>query len=95
MKKLDSEAIQQALNELEGWELIDGMLQRKLVFSNFITCFTFMTKIAFEAEKMNHHPEWFNVYNKLTIRLSTHDANGITDLDIKLATKIDQFATSI
>ncbi len=92
LKILSPETIEQ---ELEGWTLKDGMLAKDLVFNNFVTCFTFMTKIAFEAEKMNHHPEWSNVYNRLSIRLSTHDAGGITELDLKLAKKIDQFASTI
>ncbi len=95
MKTLSPESIQAALKELNDWSVEDGMLQRKLVFNNFITCFTFMTKIAFEAEKMNHHPEWTNVYNRLSIRLSTHDAGGITELDLELAKIIDRFAATI
>ncbi|MGI0033106.1 MAG: 4a-hydroxytetrahydrobiopterin dehydratase, partial [Nitrososphaeraceae archaeon] len=63
--------------------------QKSFKFSNFIEAFGFMTRIALEAEKINHHPEWSNVYNSVTINLSTHDVGGITDYDIKLAKIID------
>ncbi len=95
MKILSQELLDEALKELQGWSIKEGMLVKELIFSDFKTCFTFMTKIAFEAESLNHHPEWSNVYNKLSIHLSTHDAGGITELDIKLAKKINQFASTI
>ncbi|MDW3654132.1 MAG: 4a-hydroxytetrahydrobiopterin dehydratase, partial [Nitrososphaeraceae archaeon] len=75
---------------LSGWELKDGKLQKSFKFSNFIEAFGFMTRIALEAEKINHHPEWSNVYDTVKVRLSTHDAGGITDYDIKLANIIDR-----
>lgn len=74
-----------------GWTLGDdrGSLCKTFEFPNFIEAFGWMTRIALRAEKMNHHPEWFNVYNKVTVTLRTHSAGGLTDLDVKLATKMD------
>ena len=73
------------------WKEIDNSLQRSFEFQNFIEAFAFMTKVAFLAEKMNHHPEWKNVYNKVEITLTTHDAgNMITEKDRKLAEQINQ-----
>ncbi|MVO10461.1 4a-hydroxytetrahydrobiopterin dehydratase [Flavobacterium sp. TP390] len=73
------------------WKEIDNSLQRSFEFKNFIEAFAFMTKVAFLAEKMNHHPEWKNVYNKVEITLTTHDAgNMITEKDRKLAEQIHQ-----
>tara|TARA_R110001592_G_scaffold32156_10_gene112696 strand:- start:4573 stop:4803 length:231 start_codon:yes stop_codon:yes gene_type:complete len=73
------------------WEEKDNKLVRKFEFTDFVEAFGFMTKVAICAEKMNHHPNWSNVYNSVTIELTTHDAgNTITDKDRKLASKIDQ-----
>lgn len=73
------------------WEQKDNTLYRKFEFGNFVEAFGFMTRVAFEAEKMDHHPDWSNVYNKVEIRLSTHSAGDIvTDKDRKLAKKIDE-----
>ena len=73
------------------WKEENNELKRSFQFSNFIDAFAFMTKVAFVAEKMNHHPNWSNVYNKVDITLSTHDANNtVTDKDRKLATEIDK-----
>lgn len=73
------------------WKEIDNSLQRSFKFQNFIEAFAFMTKVAFLAEKMNHHPEWKNVYNKVEITLTTHDAgNTVTEKDRKLAEQINQ-----
>lgn len=75
------------------WEEKDNKLVRTFEFTDFVTAFGFMTKVAIAAEKMNHHPNWFNVYNKVTIALTTHDAgNVVTDNDRKLAAIIDQLA---
>ncbi len=82
---LSSEQIQSELQNLAGWSLIDGKLHKEFQFEDFIQAFGFMTRAAIHAEKMNHHPEWFNVYNKLKVDLMTHAAGGITDNDIKLA----------
>jgi 4a-hydroxytetrahydrobiopterin dehydratase len=89
-KKLSGNELAEIVRNLSGWELKDGKLQKSFKFSNFIEAFGFMTRIALEAEKINHHPEWSNVYNTVTVKLSTHDAGGITDYDIKLANIIDR-----
>jgi 4a-hydroxytetrahydrobiopterin dehydratase len=89
-KKLSGNELDEAVRAMNGWEVKDGKLQKSFRFSNFIEAFGFMTRIALEAEKINHHPEWSNVYNTVTIRLSTHDAGAITDYDIKLANIIDK-----
>jgi 4a-hydroxytetrahydrobiopterin dehydratase len=87
--KLSDKDLQSQLATLSGWELKDGKLHKAYKFKNFIEAFGFMTKVALEAEKMNHHPEWFNVYNRVVVDLTTHDAGGISDLDIALAKKFD------
>lgn len=84
-KKLSGSELDEIVKSMRGWELKDGKLHKSFKFSNFVEAFGFMTKIALEAEKINHHPEWSNVYNTVAINLSTHDADGITDYDIKLA----------
>lgn len=89
-KKLSGNELDEMVKSLSGWELKDGKLQKSFKFSNFIEAFGFMTRIALEAEKINHHPEWSNVYNTVTVKLSTHDTGGITDYDIKLANIIDR-----
>ena len=94
-KKLSTDAIQMGLDELEGWSLEDDKLHREFRFKNFVAAFGFMTSAALEAEKMDHHPEWFNVYNKVRVHLTTHDAGGITELDFLLAKKMNQLAGTI
>ena len=89
-KKLAGNELDENVGTLSGWEIKDGKLQKSFKFSNFIEAFGFMTRIALEAEKINHHPEWSNVYDTVKVRLSTHDADGITDYDIKLANIIDR-----
>ena len=91
-ERLSDEQIDDALKELDGWELENGKLNREFKFANFIQAFGFMTSAAIEAEKMNHHPEWFNVYSKVSVQLVTHDAGGITALDIDLAAKMNALA---
>ena len=83
------------LVEYNGWKLLPNRdaINKQYKFSNFIDAFGYMSKIAIVAEKMNHHPEWFNVYNKLDVTLSTHDCNGLSNLDIKLATEMDTIYT--
>ncbi len=88
-KKLSGNELNEIIRNMKGWELKDEKLQKSFKFTNFVEAFGFMTRIALEAERMNHHPEWSNVYNNVTIKLSTHDADGITDHDIKLAKIID------
>ncbi len=86
--------ISQALVSLPGWLVNDAhKLERSFRFTDFMAAFAFMTRIAIEAERMNHHPEWFNVYNRVRIELTTHDADGISQKDFKLANIINKQAT--
>ena len=85
MMKLSSEAIDFELKNLKGWEMVNNKLHKKFEFDDFNQAFGFMTRAAMHIEKMNHHPEWFNVYNKIIVDLTTHDAGGITQNDITLA----------
>jgi len=89
MKKLSESEIKKQLEELPNWEYIENAIETSLEFATFKDCFSIMTRIAFEVEVQNHHPEWFNVYNKLSIRLSTHDADGVSEKDFKLAHTIE------
>ena len=91
MEKLSTENIQKELKtNLTSWKLIDNLLVREFKFKDFIEAFGFMTQVALLAQQANHHPEWSNVYNKVKICLTTHDANGITQNDIDLALAIDE-----
>jgi len=94
MKKLTSSERAGALKKLGRWKSVAGRdaITRKFEFKNFSEAFAFMTRAAFLAEKMDHHPEWFNVYNKVEVTLSTHDAGGVTQHDIDLATAMDSYA---
>lgn len=85
MIKLSSESIEEELRNLKGWNVINGKLHKEFVFEDFNQAFGFMTRAAMYIEKINHHPEWHNVYNKISIDLTTHDAGGITGNDIDLA----------
>ena len=89
IKKLSGSAIEAELEKLVGWELKQQKLHRQFVFENFIEAFGFMSRVALLAETMNHHPEWSNVYNRVDISLTTHDAGGISQRDFMLAEKID------
>ncbi|MFL6361230.1 MAG: 4a-hydroxytetrahydrobiopterin dehydratase [Nitrososphaeraceae archaeon] len=89
-RKLSEQEIQREVNKLQGWEVVNGKLSRSFEFKSFVDAFGFMTKVAMEAEKMNHHPEWFNVYSRLNIDLVTHDIGGISNYDIKLAGVINK-----
>lgn len=88
-KKLSDAEIQDKLEDLNGWTIENEKLHKEFQFKDFISAFGFMTKLALVAESMNHHPEWFNVYNRVTIDMSTHDAGGITELDFKFAETAD------
>ena len=90
MTALSETQIQEKLKALPHWTFEEGRLQRKLQFQDFKGCFAFMTRVAFEAEAQGHHPDWYNVYNRLLIQLSTHDANGITEEDFTLASTIER-----
>ena len=85
MIRLSQTDIDEQLKDLPGWSVIDKKLHKEFQFDSFNQAFGFMTRAAMEIEKMNHHPEWFNVYNKITIELTTHDAGGITRNDVNLA----------
>ncbi|MBM3910969.1 MAG: 4a-hydroxytetrahydrobiopterin dehydratase [Thaumarchaeota archaeon] len=85
LSKLSDDQIKEKLKELQGWQLVNGKLHKEFQFKDFNQAFGFMTRAAIHAEKMDHHPEWFNVYNKLKVDLMTHDAGGITENDVKLA----------
>ena len=93
---LEGAARAEALAALEqaGWTLIDGRdaIQKSYKFKNFIEAFGWMTKASLWAEKLNHHPEWSNVYNRVEVTLITHDCNGLSALDVKLAQKMDALA---
>jgi 4a-hydroxytetrahydrobiopterin dehydratase len=93
-QKLTAEAHKAALTKLSGWSGVTGRdaITRKFVFKDFNQAFGFMTRAALVAEKMDHHPEWFNVYKTVEVTLSTHDAGGVTELDIKLAEAMDKLA---
>ncbi|MEK6422836.1 MAG: 4a-hydroxytetrahydrobiopterin dehydratase [Burkholderia gladioli] len=90
--KLTSDERKTQLATLPHWSAVPGRdaIQRSLRFADFNAAFGFMTRVAIKAQEMNHHPEWFNVYNRVDITLSTHDADGLTERDIALARFIDQ-----
>lgn len=90
--KLSNDEIEEKLAMLKDWSLEHGKLKREFKFPDFVRAFGFMTSAAIEAEKLNHHPEWSNVYNKVIVHLVTHEAKGITELDFKLAQKMDALA---
>ena len=94
--KLEGPARDAALASLAqaGWALVDGRdaVTKRYVFADFTAAFSWMTRVALVAEKMNHHPEWFNVYRSVEVTLSTHDVGGLSDLDVRLAEKMDLFA---
>jgi 4a-hydroxytetrahydrobiopterin dehydratase len=95
-QKLTADARKAALARLSGWSDVAGRdaITRKFTFKDFREAFAFMTKVAGVANEMDHHPEWFNVYKTVEVTLSTHDAGGVTDLDIKLATEMDRLAAA-
>jgi 4a-hydroxytetrahydrobiopterin dehydratase len=93
-QKLSGEARKTALARLNGWSEAAGRdaISKKFVFADFSQAFGFMTRAALMAEKLDHHPEWFNVYKTVDVTLSTHDAGGLTELDIALAEAMDRLA---
>lgn len=91
-KKLTADQVQSQLARLDGWHIQNNKLHKTFHFSTFIQAFGFMTQLALVAESMNHHPEWFNVYNKVAIDLTTHEVDGISELDFQLASKADDLA---
>jgi 4a-hydroxytetrahydrobiopterin dehydratase len=92
MDKLTASEIAAAVKKLGGWTVVNGKLHRDYEFTDFVHAFGFMATAALAIEKMAHHPEWRNVYNRLSIDLSTHDAGGITKKDISLARKLESLA---
>jgi 4a-hydroxytetrahydrobiopterin dehydratase len=94
MEALHTSEIEKGLQDLEGWEYNENALETTFEFQNFKEAFTLMTRIAFECEALDHHPDWTNVYNRLHIRLSTHDAGGVTDKDFKLARLIEDLVST-
>jgi len=93
-QKLTAEARKAALARLAGWSEVTGRdaIAKKFTFKDFNQAFGFMTRAALVAEKMDHHPEWFNVYKTVEVTLATHDAGGVTELDVKLAEAMDRLA---
>ncbi len=90
MKKYSNQEVSELLaKKLAGWSLEKGRIYREFEFKNFAEAFSFMTAVALEADKMDHHPDWCNAYNKVSITLATHSVNGITQKDFDLADKID------
>jgi len=85
MIKLSESSIEEKLKNLPGWSVKNDKLYKEFQFNDFNQAFGFMTRAAMEIEKMNHHPEWFNVYNRITVDLTTHEAGGITNNDVNLA----------
>lgn len=93
MKPMESEAITQQLGQIDkDWHLDDGKLHRVFLFNDFVEAFGFMARAAIHAEKMNHHPEWSNVYKRVEVFLVTHEAGGITQRDFELAAIMDSLA---
>ncbi|MDP8979401.1 MAG: 4a-hydroxytetrahydrobiopterin dehydratase [Acidobacteriota bacterium] len=95
MQKLSEPDLKNALAGLPGWQVAGGKLHREYKFADFVHAFGFMTTAALGIEKMNHHPEWFNVYNQVRVDLTTHDAGGITAKDVELAGLLDRTAKKL
>ena len=93
-KKMSDGEIQAAVEGLEGWKVVGGKLHREYKFASFVEAFGFMASGALVAESMNHHPEWFNVYNTVRIDLTTHDAGGISENDLEMARRFEKLAAS-
>lgn len=90
--KLSEAEVQAKLENLPGWSLQDGKLHRQFHFRSFVEAFGWMSSVALVAESMGHHPEWTNVYNRVRVHLTTHDAGGITELDFTLAQRMNELA---
>lgn len=86
---LSPQAVNARLSALEGWTVRDGHLHKRFTFPDFVQAFGFMAKVALEAEKLDHHPSWSNVYAKVEVELWTHDAGGITEYDLELARRMN------
>ena len=94
VEKLTGEARSEALAGLEGWQAVEGRdaIEKRFTFKTFNQAWGFMSRVALKAEQMNHHPEWFNVYNRVEVTLATHDVDGLSELDIRLAKFMDSAA---
>ncbi len=92
MSKLSDKDIKQRLGDLDGWERDGDHIERTFEFDDFSSAWGFMSRVALLAETQNHHPEWTNVYNRVLVRLTTHDADGISDKDFTLASAINALA---
>jgi 4a-hydroxytetrahydrobiopterin dehydratase len=92
LRKLTEVEIESRLAGLSGWTIANGKLHREFQFKDFVSAFAFMTAVALIAESKNHHPEWFNVYNKVIVDLTTHDVQGISALDFELAAAANALA---
>lgn len=86
---LTQEEILTRMKQLNGWSIQKGKLHKEFTFKSFVEAFAFMTSVALVAERMNHHPEWFNVYNRVVIDLTTHDVGGISNLDMEFAVRVE------
>lgn len=95
-QKLSHDEVHTALGKLDGWTLRDdgGAITRTFTFKNFVEAWGFMAQSALVAEKLDHHPDWSNVYNRVTVALNTHDVGGITDLDLRLAAAMSAIAAA-
>jgi 4a-hydroxytetrahydrobiopterin dehydratase len=93
-QKLTGEGREAALAKLDGWSEVNGRdaISKTFMFADFNAAFGFMARVALTAEKLDHHPEWFNVYNKVEVTLATHDAGGVTERDVKLAEAMNRIA---
>jgi len=91
---LGADELARALAELPGWSVLAGKLHREYRFADFNAAFGFMSRVALEAERLNHHPEWSNVWNRVVVDLVTHDSGGVTASDVALARKMEAFAGS-
>lgn len=94
IEKLSEGQIRDVVSSLQGWELREGKLHREFKFENFIDAFGFMTRLAFVAERIGHHPEWENVYNRVSISLTTHDLGALSNLDVELARAANHYFES-
>ena len=94
-RKASQAEIQHLLAEFDAWTVASGKLRREYKFRNFVEAFGFMAQVALLAERSAHHPEWFNVYNRVVVDLTTHDAGGITQKDLDLAREMEQIASQI
>jgi 4a-hydroxytetrahydrobiopterin dehydratase len=95
MRKFSGSELKAALSGLSGWNVVESKLHKEYKFADFIHAFGFMATAALAIEKMGHHPEWFNVYNRVTVDLTTHDAQGITSKDVDLAKLLDEIAKKL